>query len=358
MSGGGGGRGAHHHGIYGDPAAAGGFTTAAFAHDDDLFFLHSPPYPSIADYLQGFLDPAGLPAHFDDAPPRLVGDDYVVVKQEMAAPARLGRPDDGGQQAAGAPVTPNSSVRSSSSCEEGPGDDEQRRRRRCKKGSRPDPEEEGEQEGDDAEEGSIAPAADDRNCKRSKEHKQRGETTKTKKPREPRVAFMTRSEVDHLEDGYRWRKYGQKAVKNSSYPRSYYRCTAARCGVKKRVERSQQDPSTVITTYEGQHTHQSPAVSLLRGTDHFHVLTHSAAYRTSPLLQQLGLRPDLLDGAGAPATTPSSLLLPLVPGGQRLPPVMHLLHQEHRRRDSSQLDEYAGAVLGSIPSSAMSNGHQ
>jgi hypothetical protein len=41
-----------------------------------------------------------------------------------------------------------------------------------------------------------------------------------KKEREPRVAFMTKSEVDHLEDGYRWRKYGQKAVKNSSYPRS------------------------------------------------------------------------------------------------------------------------------------------
>lgn len=32
---------------------------------------------------------------------------------------------------------------------------------------------------------------------------------------------MTKSEVDHLEDGYRWRKYGQKAVKNSPYPRYY-----------------------------------------------------------------------------------------------------------------------------------------
>lgn len=40
-----------------------------------------------------------------------------------------------------------------------------------------------------------------------------------KKERQPRFAFMTKSEVDHLEDGYRWRKYGQKAVKNSPYPR-------------------------------------------------------------------------------------------------------------------------------------------
>lgn len=42
---------------------------------------------------------------------------------------------------------------------------------------------------------------------------------KKKREREPRFAFMTKSEVDHLEDGYRWRKYGQKAVKNSPFPR-------------------------------------------------------------------------------------------------------------------------------------------
>ncbi|XP_010529147.1 PREDICTED: probable WRKY transcription factor 28 [Tarenaya hassleriana] len=85
-----------------------------------------------------------------------------------------------------------------------------------------------------------------------------------KKQKEPRVAFMTKSEVDHLEDGYRWRKYGQKAVKNSPYPRSYYRCTTQRCNVKKRVERSYQDPTVVITTYEGQHNHPIP--SNLRGS--------------------------------------------------------------------------------------------
>ncbi|KAK8532610.1 hypothetical protein V6N13_131924 [Hibiscus sabdariffa] len=84
--------------------------------------------------------------------------------------------------------------------------------------------------------------------------------TNQKRQREPRFAFMTKSEVDHLEDGYRWRKYGQKAVKNSSFPRSYYRCTTTSCNVKKRVERSFSDPSTVITTYEGQHTHPSPVM--------------------------------------------------------------------------------------------------
>ncbi|CAA0829417.1 Probable WRKY transcription factor 23 [Striga hermonthica] len=81
---------------------------------------------------------------------------------------------------------------------------------------------------------------------------------KQKREKEPRFAFMTKSDVDHLDDGYRWRKYGQKAVKNSPFPRSYYRCTSTQCGVKKRVERSCEDPSIVVTTYEGTHTHTYP----------------------------------------------------------------------------------------------------
>ncbi|CAI8617783.1 unnamed protein product [Vicia faba] len=93
----------------------------------------------------------------------------------------------------------------------------------------------------------------------NKVDKKKGE----KKQKEPRFAFMTKSEVDQLEDGYRWRKYGQKAVKNSPYPRSYYRCTTQKCTVKKRVERSYEDPTTVITTYEGQHNH--PVPTSLRG---------------------------------------------------------------------------------------------
>ena len=40
-----------------------------------------------------------------------------------------------------------------------------------------------------------------------------------KKVRKPKYAFQTRSQVDILDDGYRWRKYGQKAVKNNKFPR-------------------------------------------------------------------------------------------------------------------------------------------
>lgn len=35
----------------------------------------------------------------------------------------------------------------------------------------------------------------------------------------PRIEFHTRSDDDVLDDGYRWRKYGQKSVKNNGHPR-------------------------------------------------------------------------------------------------------------------------------------------
>ncbi|KAG8099548.1 hypothetical protein GUJ93_ZPchr0013g34939 [Zizania palustris] len=77
--------------------------------------------------------------------------------------------------------------------------------------------------------------------------------------REPRVVVQTVSEVDILDDGYRWRKYGQKVVKGNPNPRSYYKCTNTGCPVRKHVERASHDPKSVITTYEGKHNHEVPA---------------------------------------------------------------------------------------------------
>lgn len=39
--------------------------------------------------------------------------------------------------------------------------------------------------------------------------------------REPRVVVQTTSEIDILDDGYRWRKYGQKVVKGNPNPRYF-----------------------------------------------------------------------------------------------------------------------------------------
>ncbi|KAF8391977.1 hypothetical protein HHK36_022317 [Tetracentron sinense] len=88
-----------------------------------------------------------------------------------------------------------------------------------------------------------------------KGHKDKGKLHRTKKVYRPRFAFQTRSADDILDDGFRWRKYGQKAVKNSIYPRSYYRCTHHTCNVKKQVQRLSKDTSIVVTTYEGIHNH-------------------------------------------------------------------------------------------------------
>ncbi|KAJ4970423.1 hypothetical protein NE237_003522 [Protea cynaroides] len=57
------------------------------------------------------------------------------------------------------------------------------------------------------------------------------------------------------DDGYKWRKYGQKSIKNNPFPRSYYRCTNPRCSAKKQVEKSSDEPDTFLVTYEGLHLH-------------------------------------------------------------------------------------------------------
>nr|DAD26023.1 TPA_asm: hypothetical protein HUJ06_027491 [Nelumbo nucifera] len=58
-------------------------------------------------------------------------------------------------------------------------------------------------------------------------------------------------------DGYNWRKYGQKQVKGSEYPRSYYKCTHPNCAVKKKVERSF-DGQIAEVVYKGEHNHPKP----------------------------------------------------------------------------------------------------
>ncbi|MBA0596845.1 hypothetical protein Gorai_013651, partial [Gossypium raimondii] len=58
-------------------------------------------------------------------------------------------------------------------------------------------------------------------------------------------------------DGYNWRKYGQKQVKGSEYPRSYYKCTHPNCPVKKKVERSL-DGQIAEIVYKGEHNHPKP----------------------------------------------------------------------------------------------------
>ena len=61
-------------------------------------------------------------------------------------------------------------------------------------------------------------------------------------------------------DLWAWRKYGQKPIKGSPYPRGYYRCSTDKdCKARKQVERCRADPATLIVTYTGgDHSHPVP----------------------------------------------------------------------------------------------------
>lgn len=107
-----------------------------------------------------------------------------------------------------------------------------------------------------ASEGS---SSDEETCKKLKE-----EHTKAKISR---VFIKTQGSDTSLivKDGYQWRKYGQKVTRDNPCPRAYFKCSfAPTCPVKKKVQRSLEDQSVLVATYEGEHNH--PQVSKLEVT--------------------------------------------------------------------------------------------
>ncbi|CAN4082212.1 unnamed protein product [Withania somnifera] len=72
-------------------------------------------------------------------------------------------------------------------------------------------------------------------------------------------------------DSWAWRKYGQKPIKGSPYPRGYYRCSSSKgCPARKQVERSRADPNMLVVTYSCEHNHPWPAS---RSNQHNHRTT-------------------------------------------------------------------------------------
>ncbi|KAJ9703271.1 hypothetical protein PVL29_004884 [Vitis rotundifolia] len=117
---------------------------------------------------------------------------------------------------------------------------------------------------DGATQGSIS-LGDDVDDEGSQSKKRKKENCMTEKNlasrtvSEPRVVVQVESESDVLDDGYRWRKYGQKVVKGNLNPRNYYKCTSTGCSVRRHVERASNNQKSIIATYEGKHNHEVPA---------------------------------------------------------------------------------------------------
>ncbi|CAN6244265.1 unnamed protein product [Urochloa humidicola] len=81
---------------------------------------------------------------------------------------------------------------------------------------------------------------------------------KSRERRTVRVPAISSRNADVPPDDYSWRKYGQKPIKGSPYPRGYYKCSTVRgCPARKHVERDPAEPAMLIVTYDGDHRHDA-----------------------------------------------------------------------------------------------------
>ncbi|KAF5772299.1 putative transcription factor WRKY family [Helianthus annuus] len=93
---------------------------------------------------------------------------------------------------------------------------------------------------------------------------------KRKNQQKKMVVQLTQEEL--CSDTWAWRKYGQKPIKGSPFPRNYYKCSTTKaCGARKQVEQSHMDPTIFIVSYSGEHihpppTHRSPLAGSTRST--------------------------------------------------------------------------------------------
>ncbi|XP_047316643.1 probable WRKY transcription factor 69 [Impatiens glandulifera] len=114
----------------------------------------------------------------------------------------------------------------------------------------------------------IIPEADEQEheqeeeAQASKRRKIVQKTVVTVKVEANKYGGKQKSEGPPPSDSWSWRKYGQKPIKGTPFPRGYYRCSTSKgCSAKKQVERCKTDTSMIIITYTSTHNHPSPDLS-------------------------------------------------------------------------------------------------
>ncbi|MED6195128.1 WRKY Transcription Factor [Stylosanthes scabra] len=98
------------------------------------------------------------------------------------------------------------------------------------------------------------------NNNKNSHHADSATTTPRSKRRKNQVKKVCQVSAENLSsDIWAWRKYGQKPIKGSPYPRGYYRCSSSKgCLARKQVERNRSDPTMFIVTFTGEHNHPAP----------------------------------------------------------------------------------------------------
>ncbi|XP_076953639.1 putative WRKY transcription factor 70 [Bidens hawaiensis] len=101
---------------------------------------------------------------------------------------------------------------------------------------------------------NYASSSGERGKKKSPAVKERRGCYKRRKTEDSRVTIAKTHE-----DGFAWRKYGQKDIQHAKFPRCYYRCTHKDegCGALKHVQELEGESELFRITYIGSHTCQN-----------------------------------------------------------------------------------------------------
>ncbi|KAE8786075.1 WRKY7 transcription factor [Hordeum vulgare] len=169
-----------------------------------------------------------------------------------------------------------------------------------------------------------------------------GEGSRSKRKKKVVKKVVKRVAADGTSaDPWAWRKYGQKPIKGSPYPRGYYRCSTDKaCEARKMVERCRDDPNSFILTYTGgEHSHPAPAHrnSLAGTTRNRQAPDPAPRHQGAPAAKATG---ESSSAAAAPEPSPGQS----TSGGMSPTTPLRTPSMEEEYNQEEELDEAAGGA--------------